>query len=145
MSSDAVGKLLREVNAGDAGAFESLVALVHGELRRMAGSLMRGQVNGHTLQSTALVNEAYMRRAQSEPRCDGKAHFFGVRVTFHDLDVQAPEPHLDLVALDEALDALGRVDERFTRVMELRYFAGCSLPEIAELTQVMSRRYRQPR
>jgi RNA polymerase sigma factor (TIGR02999 family) len=160
MSSDNVARLLREVNAGDAGAFESLVALVYGELRRMAGSLMRGQVNGHTLQPTALVNEAYMRLIQGDPHWDGKAHFFGaaaramrqvliaharqsaaakragdaVRVTFHDLDVQAPEPHLDLMALDDALTALARVDERFARVMELRYFAGCSLPEIAELT-----------
>jgi RNA polymerase sigma-70 factor (ECF subfamily) len=160
MSADNVTQLLEQVNSGNAAAFESLVALVYGELRRMAGSLMRGQVNGHTLQPTALVNEAYMRLLQSEPRWDGKAHFFGaaaramrqvliahartnaagkragdaVRVTFHDLDVQAPEPDLDLLALDEALTALARVDERFLRVMELRYFAGCTLPEIASLT-----------
>jgi RNA polymerase sigma factor (TIGR02999 family) len=57
-----------------------------------------------------------------------------VRVTFHDLAVEAPEPQVDLLALDEALAALERVDPRFTRVMELRYFAGCSLEEIADLT-----------
>jgi RNA polymerase sigma factor (TIGR02999 family) len=57
-----------------------------------------------------------------------------VRVTFADLAVQAPEPRVDLLALDEAMTSLARVDVRFTRVMELRYFAGCSLQEIADLT-----------
>lgn len=160
MEPDHVARLLKEVNAGDTRAFESLVALVYGELRRMAGSLMRGQSNGHTLQPTALVNEAYLRLVQGEPRWDGRAHFFGaaaramrqvlmaharrnaaqkragaaVRVTFRDLDVEAPEPQLDLLALDDALTALAQVDERFSRVMELRYFAGFNLQEIAEMT-----------
>lgn len=154
-----VGALLKGVNGGDERAFEALVALVYGELRRMAGSLMRGQGEGHTLQPTALVNEAYLRLVQGETRFDGRAHFFGaaaramrqvliaharhhaaqkrdggVRVTFHDIDVAAPEPSLDLLGLDEALTALATVDERYSRVMELRYFAGCSLPEIADLT-----------
>ena len=157
---DAIAKLLDDVNAGDTQAFESLVSLVYGELRRMAGSLMRGQANGHTLQPTALVNEAYLRLVQGRSRWDGKAHFFGaaaramrqvliaharrssaqkragdaVRVTFRDLDVQAPEPQLDVLALDDALTALARVDERFSRLIELRYFGGATLPEIAELT-----------
>ncbi len=160
MEPDPVARLLQEINGGDASAFESLVSLVYGELRRMAGSLMRGQPNGHTLQPTALVNEAYMRLAQGESRWDGKAHFFGaaaramrqvliaharrnsaqkragdaIRVTFSDLDVQAPDPHLDVLALDDALTALARVDERFSRIMELRYFGGSTLAEIAQLT-----------
>ena len=126
----------------------------------MAHSLMRGRVVGSTLQPTALVHEAYLRLLQGETRWDSKAHFFGaaaramrqvlvaearrkaarkraggaIRVTFSDLQVQSPEPELDMLALDEALAALGRVDERFARVMELRYFGGCSLQEIAELT-----------
>lgn len=125
----------------------------------MAGSLMRSQAAGHTLQPTALVNEAYLRLVQGDTQWEGRAHFFGaaaramrqvliaharhhaaqkrdggLRVTFHDIDVAAPEPTLDLLALDEALTALADVDERYTRVMELRYFAGCSLPEIADLT-----------
>lgn len=154
-----VGTLLKAVNAGDEQAFESLVAVVYGELRRMAGALMRDQAVGHTLQPTALVNEAYLRLVQGQTQWDGRAHFFGaaaramrqvliaharhhaarkrdggVRVTFHDLDVAAPEPALDLLALDTALTALAAVDERYSRVMELRYFAGCSLPEIADLT-----------
>jgi RNA polymerase sigma factor (TIGR02999 family) len=160
MGSDEVARLLDRVNDGEPAAFDALVALVYGELRRMAGGLMRGHANGHTLQPTAVVNEAYLRLLQSEPRWDGRAHFFGaaaramrqvliaharrtaadkragnaVRVTFNDLEVQAPEPHLDLLALDEALTALAKVDERFARVMELRYFAGCSVSEIADLT-----------
>jgi RNA polymerase sigma-70 factor (ECF subfamily) len=160
MEADEVSRLLDEVNAGDQGAFEALVTLVYGELRRMAGGLMRGVPSGHTLQPTALVNEAYLRLVRSAPRWDGRAHFFGaaaramrqvliaharghaaqkragqlVRVTFHDLAVEAPEPQLDLLALDAALTALEGVDPRFTRVMELRYFAGCSLQEIADLT-----------
>jgi RNA polymerase sigma-70 factor (ECF subfamily) len=157
---DPVARLLNAINDGDAGAFDSLVSLVYGELRRMAGSLMRGQSNGHTLQPTALVNEAYLRLVQGEPRWDGKAHFFGaaaramrqvliaharrgsaqkragdaIRVTFSDLDVQTPEPQLDVLALDDALTALARVDERFSCIMELRYFGGSTLPEIALLT-----------
>lgn len=160
METDEVSRLLAGVNSGEPGAFDSLVALVYGELRRMAGSLMRGQASGHTLQPTALVNEAYLRLVQGTNRWDGRAHFFGaaacamrqvliaharrhatgkragdaVRVTFHDLDVQAPEPHLDVLALDEALHALAGVDRRLSRVMELRYFAGCTLQEIADLS-----------
>jgi RNA polymerase sigma factor (TIGR02999 family) len=132
----------------------------YGELRRIAGSLMRGRVNGHTLQPTALVNEAYLRLAGGENRWDNKGHFFGaaasamrqvlvaharqrsakkregdaVRVTFRDLAVPAAEPDVDVTLLDEAMTALSGVDQRFSRVMELRYFAGCSLAEIAELT-----------
>jgi RNA polymerase sigma factor (TIGR02999 family) len=126
----------------------------------MAGALMRGHANGQTLQPTALVNEAYLRLVQSEPRWDGRSHFFGAaaramrqvligrareraalkragdakRVTFADIEVEAPEPNVDVLALDAALDALAQVDERFTRVMELRYFGGYTIPQIAELT-----------
>jgi RNA polymerase sigma factor (TIGR02999 family) len=160
MQADDLSRLLQQVNAGDERAYESLVTLAYGELRRMAGSLMRGRVRGNTLQPTALVHEAYLRLMQGESRWDSKAHFFGaaaramrqvlvaqarrkfarkragdaVRVTFHELEVQSAEPQLDLLALDEAMSALERVDARFARVMELRYFAGCTLEEIAELT-----------
>jgi RNA polymerase sigma-70 factor (ECF subfamily) len=160
MEPDRVARLLDEVNAGDTQAFEALVSLVYGELRRMAGGLMRDQPAGHTLQPTALVNEAYLRLVQGEPRWESRAHFFGaaaramrqvliaharrssaqkragevIRVTFEDLAVQAPDPQVDVLAIDEALTALARVGERFSQVLELRYFAGCTLPEIAELT-----------
>jgi RNA polymerase sigma factor (TIGR02999 family) len=160
METDRVARLLHEVNAGDAQAFDMLVSLVYAELRRMAGALMRQQRDGHTLQPTALVNEAYLRLVRGEPRWESRAHFFGaaaramrqvlveharrssaqkragdaIRVTFRELDVQAPEPNVDVLAIDEALTALAQVDERFSQVMELRYFAGCTLPEIGELT-----------
>jgi RNA polymerase sigma factor (TIGR02999 family) len=153
-------RLLEKVNAGDTSAFEALVTLVYAELRRMAGGLMAGQGVGHTLQPTALVHEAYLRLLQGDARWENRAHFFGaaaramrqvlvaharsraaqkraggaMRVTFHDLDVQCAEPSVDVLALDEALDALSRLDARYTRVMELRYFGGCGMEEIAELT-----------
>ena len=157
---DAVAALLEDINSGDAKAFDALVTLVYGELRRMAAALMRRQASGHTLQPTALVNEAYLRLVRSQPRWDNRAHFFGAaaramrqvliararahaaekrlapgaRVTFEDLQVSSAESPVDLLALDEALDALGKVDERFTRVMELRYFGGYTLEDIAGLT-----------
>ena len=158
--SEAVAALLEDINSGDPKAFDALVTLVYGELRRMAASLMRRQANGQTLQPTALVNEAYLRLVRSEPRWDNRAHFFGAaaramrqvlitrarahaaekrlapgaRVTFEDLQLASAESPVDLLALDEALDALGQVDERFLRVVELRYFGGYTLEEIAELT-----------
>lgn len=160
MQADGIAALLRDVNSGDAQAFEALVGLVYGELRRIAGSLMRHQASGQTLQPTALVNEAYLRLVLGDPRWESRVHFFGaaaramrqllisrareraaqkrdggfVRVTFDDLQVQSPEPSVDLLVLDDALTALARVDERFTRVMELRYFGGYTLDEIAALT-----------
>jgi RNA polymerase sigma-70 factor (ECF subfamily) len=160
MESEQVARLLEGVNTGDDEAFASLVSLAYGELRRMAGAFMRGRVNGNTLQPTALVNEAYMRLAGSKTRWESKAHFFGAaaramrqvlagharekaaqkragdaaRVTFDDLEIQSVEPDLNIVLLDEALTALSKVNERLARVMELRYFAGSSLAEIAELT-----------
>ena len=160
MQGSELPRLLEQVNAGDTRAFEEVVTLVYAELRRMAGSLMAGRSGGHTLQPTALVHEAYLRLLQGEPRWESRAHFFGaaaramrqvlvaharsrgaqkraggaVRVTFQDIQVQCAEPSVDVLALDEALDALSRLDERYTRVMELRYFGGCGMEEIAELT-----------
>jgi RNA polymerase sigma-70 factor (ECF subfamily) len=160
MESEQVERLLHGVHTGDEKAFESLVSLAYSELRRMAASLMHGRLNGHTLQPTALVNEAYIRLARDNARWDSKAHFFGAaaramrqvlagharekaaqkrageaaRVTFNDLEIPSVERNLDVVLLDEAMTALSQVDERLTRVMELRYFAGLSLAEVAELT-----------
>lgn len=160
MESNDCARLLEQVNAGDVHAFESLVSLLYGDLRRMAASLMRGHIDGRTLQPTALVHEAYLRLSQGPTRWDSRAHFFGaaaqamrqvligearrrsaqkraghaVRITFSDLSVQIEEPHLDLLALEEAMNALALVDERFVRVMELRYFGGFSLEETAQVT-----------
>jgi RNA polymerase sigma-70 factor, ECF subfamily len=158
--ADAVAALLTDINQGNTKAFDALVTLVYAELRRMAGSLMRSQSSGHTLQPTALVNEAYLRLVRGQPKWDSRAHFFGAavramrqvliararahaaekrpprgaRVTFADLHVPSPESAIDLLALDEALEALARVDERFVRTVELRYFGGYTLEEITALT-----------
>ncbi|HZS56602.1 MAG TPA: sigma-70 family RNA polymerase sigma factor [Bryobacteraceae bacterium] len=160
MERNDVSRLLESARDGDKTAFDSLIAIVYHELRHIAASLMRGQINGRTLQPTAVVNEAWMRLSASDGVWENKAHFFGAaaramrqvlteearrrssqkraghvkRVTFQDLVIGAEEPTVDMLALDEALSALGEVDERFTRLIELRYFAGCNLDEVAELT-----------
>lgn len=161
MNRADVTELLDRVNRGEAEAFTSLVSAVYTDLRRMAASLMRGQA-GQTLQPTALVHEAWLNLAARDQQWDSRAHFFGaaaramrqilvaharqraaqkraghcVRVTFRELDIQANEPDIDLFSLDEALTALMREDERLGRVMELRYFAGLTLSEIAEVSGV---------
>lgn len=141
------------------GRFDELVALVYGELRTMARSIMRSEKPGHTLQPTALVNEAYLRLVQGETKFESRAHFFGAaaramrqvlveyarkrrslkragsaqRLTFSEINVAAPEPDIDVLALDEALSALAGLDQRLSSLLELRYFAGFGLEEIASL------------
>jgi RNA polymerase sigma factor (TIGR02999 family) len=159
MADPEVTTLLENIKSGDVRAFESLVALVYGELRRIAGSLMRNERSGHTLQPTALVNEAFVKLVQSDTQFENRAHFFGaaaramrqvligyarqratqkrgcgMQVTFHDLQVQTEEPNVDMLALDEALTALEQVNPRLVEVIELRYFAGCPLEQVAEIT-----------
>ena len=159
MERDGLGRLLEAVNAGDEGAFESVVCLVYGELRRMAGSLMRGRTKGNTLQPTALVHEAYLRLVQGDTPWQSRAHFFGAaaRAMRQVLEEHARRksarkragggpgdgrrPGGPLRGATDgplrpgrSLAALARVDERFTRVMELRYFGGFRLEEIADLT-----------
>jgi len=152
-------RLLLEARDGDKRSLDSLIAAVYTELKRIAASLMRGRVNGRTLQPTALVNEAWLRLAAGDSQWDNKAHFFGAaaramrqvlvedarrrssqkraagakRVTLRDLDIKAEEPDVDLLALDEALAALADVDQHLARMVDLRYFAGCSLEEVAGL------------
>ncbi len=160
MERDVVSGLLESARDGDKTAFDSLITIVYQELRHIAASLMRGQLNGGSLQPTAVVNEAWIRLSAGGNAWENKAHFFGAavramrqvlteearrrssqkraghvkRVTLHDLAGDAGELTVDMLALDEALAALEGVDERFTRMIELRYFAGCSLEEVAELT-----------
>lgn len=160
MAPENVSRLIEQARIGDPNAFDLLITEVYQELRCIAGALLRDSVNGRTLQPTALVNEAWLRLNSGRMEWENKAHFFGAaaramrqvlceearrrstrkraggikRVTLQDLAVQAPDPSLDLLALDQALTALAEVGERYTRFIELRYFAGCSLEEIAELT-----------
>jgi RNA polymerase sigma factor (TIGR02999 family) len=155
--------LLLAWGAGDETAFEALVPLVHDELRRIARRLMAGERVGNTLQATALVNEAYLRLIDVQRvRWQDRAHFLAmaarlmrrvlvdaarskqyqkrgggaVRVTFDELQVAAVERGPDVVALDEALDALARMDARKSQVVEMRVFAGLTVEETAEALKV---------
>ncbi len=162
-SSHEVTRLLFAWREGDEGALEKLIPLVHQELRRLAHLYMTGQRRGHTLQTTALVNEAYLRLVGSQRvGWQNRAHFVAVsaqlmrrilvdfarergaqkrggqaqRVTFDDALHPTREPGEDLVALDEALQALEAEQPRRSRVVELRFFGGLSVKETAEVLQV---------
>jgi RNA polymerase sigma-70 factor, ECF subfamily len=153
-----VTELLLAWGSGDRSALDELVPLVHQELRRLARSQMRGERDNHTLQTTALVNEAFLRLIDLRRiRWQDRAHFLALSaqlmrrvlvddartrnyrkrgggaatVALDDVAVAAPERAADLVALDEALENLARVDPRKSRVVELRFFGGLSVEETA--------------
>ncbi len=155
--------LLQAWGHGDEAALDRLVPLVHDELHRIARRCMAGERAGHSLQATALVNEAYLRLIDVQHvNWQDRAHFLAmgarlmrrilvdharskrnqkrgggaVRVTFDEMVLAADEPGPDLVALDEALVALGKVDERKSRVIELRYFGGLTVEETAAVLKV---------
>ena len=145
-------------NQGDPDALDALVPLVYQELRRLATHYMRGERAGHSMQATALVNEAYLRLIEVDHvQWQNRAHFFAmaarlmrrilvdaarsrgyqkrgggaIMVSFEEALEVSNEPDQDLVALDEALTALGAVDPRKSQVVEMRFFAGLSLEETA--------------
>ena len=162
-ATQEVTQLLRAWVEGDASACDQLYRVVYSELRRLAHRYMHRENPGHTLQTTALVNEAYLRLAHNKDvDWKDRAHFFAVsanimrrilideararraerrggdaqQVTLDDL-VDIPQaPTQDLLALDEALNRLARVDERKTKVVELRYFGGLSVEETAHVLKV---------
>ena len=148
---------------GDEAALEQLVPIVERELHRIARRCMAGERRGHSLQATALVNEAYVRLVDAQHvNWQNRAHFLAMsarlmrrvlvdiarskhyqkrgggalRVTFTDALAGAVEPGLDLVALDDALEALAKFDERKHQVIELRFFGGLSVEETASVLQV---------
>lgn len=160
---DRVTGLLVAWSEGDAAALDQLLPLVEGELRLLARRYLRRERPGHTLQTTALVHEAYLRLVdQKRTQWRNRAHFFGIaaslmrrilidharRIAYAKRGGGAPHVALDeacvvgeeraaeLVALDDALDALARVDARKARVVELRYFGGLSVEEAAEVLGV---------
>jgi RNA polymerase sigma factor (TIGR02999 family) len=162
-SHNDVSRLLADWRDGDQGALDRLMPLVYDELRRMARRYMRGERENHTLQSSALVNEAYMRLADHMGMdWQNRAHFFGVaaqamrrvlvdhartrnvqkrgggafKVALDDAIDVAEEKAAELVALDDALRALAAFDERKARVVELRYFGGLTAEEAAEVLGV---------
>lgn len=154
--------LLRAWSGGDANALDKLIPMVYHELHRLARRYMSRERAGHSLQTTALVNEAYMRLVDYKAmKWQNRAHFFAVAaqvmrrilVDFarrHNLKRGRDNPHIsieeaaelgvgpapDLVALDEAMNALARMDPRKVQVIEMRFFAGLSVEEIAEILNV---------
>lgn len=152
-----ITKLLQAVAEGDSLAMERLISLVQARLQEMAAFRMRQEREEHTLQPTALVNEAYLRLVSGEPRWENRAHFFGAaaeamrrvlvdharkfnaekrgggaqHVTFSQLDVAAVEPDIDVLELNEAINALEHHDGRLADVVRLRYFVGLSIEETA--------------
>jgi RNA polymerase sigma factor (TIGR02999 family) len=162
-SSQSLSLLLQRWSNGDSGAFEQLMPLVYGELRRMARRCMGQQPSSHTLQATALIHEAYLRLVgQEEKHWENRAHFFGVAaqamrhilvdyararntgkrggeartVSLEEAAIVSKERAAELVALDDALAELARLSPRQGRVVELRYFGGLSVEETAEVLKV---------
>jgi RNA polymerase sigma factor (TIGR02999 family) len=149
-------QLLTEWSKGDPHALQELMPLVYNELRRLAAHLLRREQAGHTLQPTALVHEAYLRMIdQTRVDWHSRAHFLALaaqmlrrvlvdharakhrakrgsgRVVLSLQEVPGPAPNLDVVALDEALCELARIDAQQSRIVELRFFAGVSIEETA--------------
>ena len=162
-ASHEVTQLLMAWNDGDQSALERLIPLVHAELHRIARRYMRNERAGHTLQTSALINEAYMRLIDAQQvHWQNRAHFFAIaaqlmrrvlvdfarshgykkrgggafQVSLDETMVITKERGEDLVALDEALSALSELDERKGRVVEMRFFGGLSEKEIAETLAV---------
>jgi RNA polymerase sigma factor (TIGR02999 family) len=148
---------------GDKSALERLTPLVHDELHRLAHRYMNRERPGHVLQTTALLNEAFLRLVDSSHvRWQNRAHFFAVsaqlmrrilvdfarsrnykkrggnavQVSLDEALAISPERGADLVALDDALTALAEIDERKSRVVEMRFFGGLSIEEVAEVLKV---------
>jgi RNA polymerase sigma-70 factor (ECF subfamily) len=162
-----VTTLLRAWGAGDAEAFDRVLPVVYEELHRMAARYLAGERSNASLQATALVNELCLRLLGWNPvRWQNRGHFFGVsaqmmrrvlvdiarrrgaerrggplavRVPLDEVDVAATEPDDDLLAVDDALRRLALEDERKARVVELRFFGGMSVEEIAEALGVSAR------
>jgi RNA polymerase sigma-70 factor, ECF subfamily len=161
-AADNISTLLRAWSDGDQSALEKLTPIVYTELRRLAHHYMKGERPGHSLQTTALVNEAYMRLVDyKRMQWQNRAHFFAVSAQLmrrilvdharsHNLKRGGGVPHLsleeaavvgggraaDLVALDDAMNALSRLDPRKVQVVEMRFFGGLSVEETAEVLKV---------
>ena len=162
-SAETVTGLLMQWRAGDRSALDKLFPLVYQELRRQARGYLRRQRPGHTLQTSALINETYLRLIDHQNmRWENRAHFFAVaaqamrrilidharargttkrggdavRVSFDEAATLAAERSAELIALDEALNELAVFDERKSRVVELRYFGGLSVEETAHVLEV---------
>jgi RNA polymerase sigma factor (TIGR02999 family) len=162
-SAHEITSLLQAWSEGEQSALERLIPLVYRELHRLARHYMAGEQPGHTLQATALLNEAYLRLVDSPPLSwQNRAHFFAVSaqvmrrilvdwarsrqaqkrggearpLELEEALVVVDAPGADLVALDDALKALAALDRRKSEVVELRFFGGLSVEETAEVLKV---------
>jgi RNA polymerase sigma factor (TIGR02999 family) len=159
-SPTPVTQLLVRWRAGDREALEALMPLVYDELRRLAHHYLRQERSDHTLQSTALVHEAYLRLAgQNPPQWQNRAHFFGIaahlmrqilveyarsrstakrgakapRLALDEATALAQQTEVDVVALDRALQELTELDAQQGRIVELRFFAGLTIEDTSEV------------
>jgi len=161
-SSKPVSELLIQWQDGDESALKKLLPLVYDELRRLARHYLQSEREGHTLQSTALVHEAYLRLVGQESlRIESRAHFFGIaarlmrqilvdhareraaakrgggcRITLDESAMLPQKQDLDLVALNDALNELARLDEQQARIVELRFFAGLSIEDTSHVLNI---------
>lgn len=165
--SQEISQLIDAARQGNRQAAAELLPLVYGELRKLAAARMANEAPGKTLQATALVHEAYLRvvGAEDAQSWDGRGHFFAAaaeamrrilvdharyqnrvkrggdldRVELEDVPIEVPEVREDLSSLDEALTKLSAVDAPAAKLIELRYFAGLTMPQAAEVLGVSSR------
>lgn len=168
-ASADVTRILSHLQQGDPNAAEQLLPIVYDELRALAGHAFASQRGGHTLQPTLLADEVFMKLVQKpDMSWEGRAHFFAVaakamrdllvdytraknarkrgggwnRITLSGLsgnEVERPEDTVDLIALEEALSELGTLDPRQAQIVELRFFAGLTVEEVACLLGVSER------
>lgn len=165
VSQQRVTNLLMRWSEGDDAALAELTPLVYAELRRLAHRHMGAERPDHTLQTTALVNEAYLRLAdQTDPRWQNRAHFFAVaaqvmrqilvnyaksyraqkrgggalKIELGETAIVSPELSKEIVDLHEALEKLTKLDSRKARVVELKYFGGLNYEEMAEVLNISS-------
>jgi RNA polymerase sigma factor (TIGR02999 family) len=157
--SDEITQLLVAWSHGEESALETLTPIVYGELRRLAQSYMRRERAEHTLQSTAIVHEAFIRLIDQNVEWQSRAHFFAIaarmmrrilvdharaksrakrgsgmtHVDIDDQTMQSPARSVDLMALDEALEHLAKIDPQRGRIVELKYFGGLSNEESANV------------
>ncbi|MGI8956952.1 MAG: sigma-70 family RNA polymerase sigma factor [Chthoniobacterales bacterium] len=163
VSQQRVTELLGKWSQGDQAALAELTPLVYGELRRLAHREMGAERPDHTLQATALANEAYLRLAdQNNPRWQNRAHFFAVaaramrqilvsyargqrsqkrgggalKVELDEAALVSPEESKEIIDLHEALERLATLDSRKAEVVELKYFGGLSYDEMAEVLKI---------
>ena len=165
VSQQRVSELLVQWSQGNDAALAELTPLVYGELRRLAHREMGAERTGHTLQTTALVNEAYLCLAdQSNPRWQNRAHFFAVatramrrilvsyarsqraqkrgggalKIDLDEAALVSPEESKEIIDLHEALETLATLDSRKAQVVELKYFGGLNYDEMAEVLKISS-------